>query len=364
MNVAEEMTASSQRRCFDSAPCIWCGAATFDPSLEHILPEALGCPPGFVLSNDVCAKCNNGFGHLDRALLRQFELITFLGNVPRKRGKAPSLDSWSSILGRYTEAGPELHINGGPGPAEAFGKRLKPAQATKDLENLSFKATDGFATVKFSQRFGDDPKFVRALYKVAFGVAVYWLGPAVASTPEMAAVKKFVRKGRGEFSAVLIAGSGRHDHHFEPPYREEDTAYLAVGMRIFGIDFVTDFDPGQRLTAKMETLLTAKRHQNWTILPPCRQGCFALQSRKSAVSTARRSRFDLDWMRVRAAARTRVARHLIEDRPSVVPPSDWCEVGGVMSGTTALIRRSPPPPHRRSLGIASAEFQRILLQRT
>ncbi|RWP67749.1 hypothetical protein [Mesorhizobium sp.] len=229
-------------------------------------------PPGFVLANDVCSKCNNGFGHLDRALLRQFELMTFLGNVPRKRGKAPSIDSWSSILGRYAEGGPELHINGGPGPAKAFGRTLKPAQATKEFENLSFEAAGGLATVKFSQRFGDDPKFVRALYKVAFEVAVYWLGPAVASTPDMAAVKRFVRKGRGEFSAVLVGASGSQDHYFEPPHRGEDTAYLAVGMRIFGIDFVADFDPQQRLIAKMKDQLTAQGHQNWTILPPRPEG--------------------------------------------------------------------------------------------
>lgn len=266
------MAASLQRRSFDPAPCIWCGAARFEPSLEHILPEALGCPPGFVLSNDVCQKCNNGFGHLDRALLRQFELTTFLGGVPRKRGKAPSLDSWSSMLGRYTAAGPELHINGGPGPIVAFGRTLKPAQATKDLENLTFEATGGLATVRFSQRFGDDPKFVRALYKVAFEVAVYWLGPSIASTPDMATVKKFVRKGRGEFGALLLGGSGSQDHYFEPPYRGDDTGDLAIGMRIFGIDFVVDFDPQQRLLGMMKELLTVQRHQGWTTLPPLTKG--------------------------------------------------------------------------------------------
>jgi hypothetical protein len=223
-----------------------------------------------VIASDVCRKCNNGFAHLDRALLRQFELLTFLGNVPRKRGKSPSLDSWSSILGRYTENGPELHINGGPGTSDALGKTLKPVQATKDFEKLSFEAANGVATLKFSQRFGDDPKFIRALYKVAFGAAVYWLGPEIARTTEMAAVKKFVRKGRGEFRAVLVGGSGSHGHHFEPPYRGQDTSYLAVGMRIFGIDFITDFDPEQRLITKMEDLLTVQGYQNWTILPPSR----------------------------------------------------------------------------------------------
>lgn len=257
------------RRCsFEPAPCIWCGIAKFEPSLEHILPEALGCPPGFVLANDVCKKCNNQFGHLDQALLRQFELITFLGNVPRKRGKAPSLDNWSSIAGRKTDTGPQLHINGGPGSFEALSKTLKPIQETRDIENLSFQTSNGTATVKFSQRFGDDPKFVRALYKVAFGAAVFWHGPVIGSGTGMTAVRKFVRKGKGQFSAILIGGSGRHDHYFGPPYGGRDTYYWAVGMRIFGIEFVMDFDPEQRLIAKMKDQLTTQGYKNWTILPP------------------------------------------------------------------------------------------------
>ncbi|MFD9901293.1 hypothetical protein [Mesorhizobium sp. NPDC059025] len=262
-----ETTVRWRRQAFDLAPCIWCSKSAFIPSLEHILPQALGCPPGFVLDRDVCRKCNNGFGHLDLTLLRQFELITFLGNVPRKRGKRPSLDNWSFVLGRYTERGSELHINGGPGNYEALGKTLKPVPVTKDLEDVSFEVVGNQATLTFSQRFGDDPKFVRALYKVAFENAVFWLGPAIASTAEMAAVKKFVRKGRGEFSTVLLGGSSGREHHFGPPYHGTDTAYLAVGMRIFGIDFVADFDPKQRVIASMVDILTSQGRQNWTVLP-------------------------------------------------------------------------------------------------
>ena len=268
--VAEEMSATPLRHSFLPAPCIWCSAVTFEPSVEHILPEALGCPPGFVLANDVCQRCNNGFGHLDRAMLRQFELMTFLGNVPRKRGKAPSIDSWGSILGLHTEGGPELYINSGPGSVKAFGRTLKPAQATKDSENMSFEVTGGLANIKFSQRFGDDPKFIRALYKVAFEVVVYWLGPETANTLHMAAARKFVRKGRGEFSVMLLGMASGSHHYFEAPFRAEDTAHLAVGMRIFGIDFVVDFDPRQRLIAKLMDMLTVQGYQNWTILPPCR----------------------------------------------------------------------------------------------
>lgn len=227
----------------------------------------MGCPPGFVLESDVCTKCNNDLGHIDRALLRQFELVTFFGNVPRKRGKRPSLDSWSAITGRYTDNKPEVHINGGPGLVEAFGKTLKPVSANKEIEDVSFETSGGIATLKFSQRFGDDPKFIRALYKVAIGVTAYWLGSHVAGGSDVAAARKFVRKGRGAFNVLLFGNSSNRNHYFTPPYKGNQTPYLAVGMRIFGVDFMVDFDPEQRIIARVEGSTIEKNRKNWTILP-------------------------------------------------------------------------------------------------
>jgi hypothetical protein len=257
-----------RRPTFDAAPCIWCGKAIHEPSLEHILPESMGCPPEFVLDGDVCVKCNNDLARLDRALLRPFELIAFLGNVPRKRGKRPSLDSLGAMRGRYTAAGPEIAINGGPGAVQAFGQTLKPNPTTKELRDLSFTASKGVGRIKFSQPIGDDPKFARALYKVAYEAAVFWLGPQMAARPELLAVRRFVRKGRGDFGVVLLVGSDAQDHYFSPPYQSQDTGHLGMGLRIFGVDFVLDFDPQQRLFERAQVELARGGNQNWTTIPP------------------------------------------------------------------------------------------------
>ncbi|MGN8118084.1 hypothetical protein [Labrys sp. 22185] len=256
------------RRTFDFAPCIWCGAKEYTPSLEHILPDSMDCPPGFTLDNDMCASCNNKLAPLDRALLRPFELITFLGKVPRKGGKHPSLNSLASLQGRYTNTGPEIHLNGGPGITTAFGQTLKPLTATKELDDVSFDTHGELATLRFSLPFGDDPKFTRALYKVGFETAVFWLGPESAHIPALTAVRRFVRKGRGAFHAVMIARPDSRAHHFEPPHRSKDTGHLAVGMRIFGVDFVVDFDPQQRLIATVRRKLEEGRAKNWTVISP------------------------------------------------------------------------------------------------
>lgn len=83
--------------------CLWCGSEEFRPSIEHILPEALACPPGFVLRDCVCRPCNNGLAHIDQALLKKFELVTFIKGVRRKKGKPPSVVSWPSLRGRHSD---------------------------------------------------------------------------------------------------------------------------------------------------------------------------------------------------------------------------------------------------------------------
>lgn len=257
----------AKRPKFDPAPCIWCGVREFEPSLEHILPDALGCPPGFFLRSEVCSKCNTKLGHLDQALLKQFEITSFFGNVSRKGRKRPSLTTFSSLAGAYTQSGPEMYLNVGPGPASAFGKKLKPLSETKEFENVSFTVDGLTCSLSFTQKFGDDPKFVRALYKVGIGVAVFWLGPKVAHSSSMVDVRRFVRKGKGQFKAIMLLSSSSKEHHFSPPYVFEESGFHVVGMRIFGIDFVVDFDPKQQAIERASLYLQEQEFSGWAILP-------------------------------------------------------------------------------------------------
>jgi hypothetical protein len=90
--------------------CIWCGGVPAN-SLEHIAPDALGCPADFVLTAGVCAKCNHKNGRLDRALLVPYEIVTVIKRIPRKRGKRPTVDGFSTFSSDYDENGPVLYVN-------------------------------------------------------------------------------------------------------------------------------------------------------------------------------------------------------------------------------------------------------------
>ena len=84
--------------------CIWCRERP-GTSLEHIAPDALGCPPDFVLTKGVCTECNQKNGQLDRALLTPFEIMTVMKGIPRKKGKKPTVDGFASFASGYDANG-------------------------------------------------------------------------------------------------------------------------------------------------------------------------------------------------------------------------------------------------------------------
>lgn len=247
-------------------PCIWCLSASYKPSLEHIVPDAIGCPEGFVLRDGVCAACNNGLGHLDQALLRQFEVQAFLCGIPRKGGRRPSLESWAGLAGRWTPDGPELHLNAGPDAQEAYGRRLSPASASTGIRDASVKVDGAEATTRFSMAFGADPKFTRAIYKIALGTVAYFLGVEAAASTPFDPVRAFVRKGEGPFRVLLLSEVGEIASQVSPPWSHPDG--MSVPMTLLGVDLIADLDPAQRGINKLVDHLSAGEVQyGWWLLP-------------------------------------------------------------------------------------------------
>src|SRR5918995_740309 len=105
--------------------CIWCKKPNVDTDIEHIIPEALGCPEGFVLTaGAVCGSCNNNLGHLDQAVIDEFDIPAFIAGVRGKRGRPPKINSRGNMFGTWGESGPVIHVNMGRNPIKAEGGHL------------------------------------------------------------------------------------------------------------------------------------------------------------------------------------------------------------------------------------------------
>lgn len=250
-----------------SSSCIWCGSQSFSKSIEHVLPDALGCPPSFVLTDCVCRPCNNGLAGIDQALLKQFEIMTFVKGVRRKKGRPPSVEAWPSLRGRSTSGGPELFVNAGRGEIDAWGKTLRPSRASNGITETAFERNGEHTTIKFTQTFGNDPKFVRALYKVAISSLAFHSGSELVCNPLFDAARQFVLNGSGRFEVLMFTRGEPTVHEFPPPRSYGDGACWLVSFKIFGIEFVADLDERQQALGKLTSALVMQANRGWTKLP-------------------------------------------------------------------------------------------------
>jgi hypothetical protein len=224
--------------------CIWCGAFPAD-SLEHIAPDALGCPANFVLAVGVCAKCNHRNGRLDRALLTPYEIITVLKGIPRKKGKRPTVDGFASFSSSYDENGPVFYINREKHAVQTpSGKWLRGTSANDPIKDSNWQQlADGLVNITYKLELRFDRMAVRGLFKIAIESIAFFEGLGVIRNTDFDSVKHFVLKGGGNFRAIMMPDQNdTYDSYFGPCFGQEGFARV-YGMTLLGIGFLCDFDP-------------------------------------------------------------------------------------------------------------------------
>lgn len=250
--------------------CIWCKGVDLPRSLEHIIPEALGCPPGFELSSgEVCRACNNGLAHLDDAMARDFDMVRFLAGVPRKGGRPPKIDSRGNLLGTIDGMHPTLSVNMEPYAIRAHdGSSLAAFRGSSRNISATLTHDTRVGRISFSTEIGRDPKFVRGITKIALNSVAKFLGSTIALEDQFDAVRSFVRKGVGARHVLMMPGTGLYRNQVWPPSQSEDGNYC-VTLRLANCEFLTDLSPSEsnfpQLHAKAVELYGA---EGFAVLPP------------------------------------------------------------------------------------------------
>ncbi len=250
--------------------CIWCLQHADGKDEEHIIPEALGCPPGFVLPGTVvCRKCNNGLADLDSAVIDEFDFRAFMAGVPRKKGRPPAVRSRGNVVGTIEKDGPAISFNMDPVPVTAHdGSRLAPYRGSKRDIRATFTHDGNLARISFDVPFGQNRKFLRGITKIAFSSLAYFLGAQLARSPAFFSVRRFVKHGEGD-RHVLITSSD--DNHYSncvwPPYISPSGDYT-VTFRLASIKFLVDLSEEESYIRTFQA--TAQKclgEKNWCILP-------------------------------------------------------------------------------------------------
>jgi hypothetical protein len=226
--------------------CIWCKEDFPKLSLEHGIPEGLACPRELEMRDVACTKCNSDLSRVDRALVKQFESITVMYGVKRKKGRAPTINSWQSIRSEHRSDGPHIFINGGPGIVESGGKPLRPPSKANGISNVWVKPETN--QLGYSQQFGNDSRFLPALYKIGLNLVAKQFGPAEAASAKYDHVRSFVR---GESDAQpLTAALDRTT--ISGPVTETalitktGQTYPAFRVTLLGVSFLIDLAPDQK----------------------------------------------------------------------------------------------------------------------
>jgi hypothetical protein len=225
--------------------CIWCKNDFAKLSLEHGIPEGLACPPDLELRDVACTACNNGLSRVDRALLKQFEALTVMYGVPRKRGRSPTINSWQAIRSSQRPDGPHISINGGPGIVEAEGRPLRPASKANGITDVWVKPETG--QLGFSQEFGNDPLFLPALYKIGLNLVAKHFGAAEAASDRYDHVRAFVLRHPG---AVMLTAALADNSIFAPVteaavFTKPGRPFPMFRVTILGVTFLLDMAPDQ-----------------------------------------------------------------------------------------------------------------------
>ncbi len=233
-----------------SHTCIWCSGIAKGRHIEHIIPQALGCPTNFVLTGTtVCLKCNNGLAHLDRAVSDEFDFLTFLAGVPRKKGRPPVISSRGNVHGSHKSNNPTITFNMERHAMVAHdGSRVAAYGGSDRNVNAQFnKIDEKKAQVSFSITLGNNPKFVRGLTKIAFSTAAYFLGAESIRGEAFEPVRQFVLNGIGN-RHVMITESADPTFRNQawPPYRHSSGG-LVVTFRLAQAEFLIDLTPDEGL---------------------------------------------------------------------------------------------------------------------
>lgn len=238
--------------------------------MEHIIPEAIGCPSGFALPGTVvCRKCNNGLSDLDQAVIDEFDFVVFMAGVPRKKGRPPAIRSRGNVLATVEASGPTVTFNMEPMPVTAHdGSRLAGYRGSKRNIRAKISTQGQVGTIGFETPFGQSPKFVRGITKIAFSSLAYFLGAPLALSPAFSPIRRFVKDGVGERHLMLTFSSdSSYRNQVWPPY-VSPTGEYSVTFRIASVEFLVDLSEEESslsmFQSKAPEFLWGK---NWCTLP-------------------------------------------------------------------------------------------------
>jgi hypothetical protein len=222
-----------------------------------------------VLTNEeVCIKCNNGLGHIDQAVIDDFDFCAFMAGIPRKGGKTPIISSRGNVKGTVESSDPVISFNMEKHTVKDHtGTELTGFKKRERDINACFDHSENKGTVGFSVEFGRRKKFIRGILKIAFSALTYFVGASETRKEKYNVIRQYVRKGKGTRHIILGRAEKLGYHHsFKPPLKTKSGDYV-MQFILGGIMFIVDLSENEVYYPKFKSTAEGMfQHDQWTYL--------------------------------------------------------------------------------------------------
>lgn len=238
---------------------MWCKREHSTTAVEHIVPEAIGCPSGFVLiGGEVCAKCNNKLAYLDREIADTFDILAFESGVPRKGGRPPVVLSRGNFVGKYAPEGRTVFVNMDPQSITTeHGVRLGAYGKSRRNIQASLKHDGHTAQLTYNIEMRFSKTFVRGLHKIALEAVAYFLGISVVLDDNYDPIRRYVVEGSGERKSLgLLSSDTSYHNKVWSPYQFGDHGYT-THIRLAVMEYIVD------LTPELSAIASLQASQEW-----------------------------------------------------------------------------------------------------
>lgn len=243
------------REMTDGPICIWCGQRDPSAAEEHIVPEALGCPPTAVFRDgEVCSRCNNLLSRWDQALCDGFDLLRLAYGQPGKKGGPPAVSGRPNARTVRRDGQNVLEINFGPNEQMLpDGRRLKAPTKSLDSIHGTMERGGDIGKVTYRAHLFYQEHFVRGIYKIALESFALHAGWQAARDSSFDPIRSYVLDPKAEHLRCVVhlrSGeqpvTGATTELFSPYAPETGAPGYVVPLRLLNVVFFADLTPGQQ----------------------------------------------------------------------------------------------------------------------
>jgi hypothetical protein len=261
----------------DAQVCLWCGQPSSEAPEEHIIPEALGCPPEAIFrSGEVCGRCNNRISWLDNVLADAFDIPRFMYGQPAKKRRPPSIAGRPNVRATQHVGERTLFINFGPGDVTLpTGHKLKAPSKNPRSVHGTFKREGDLGTVTGTAEMFTQPEFPRAMHKIAIETIALSFGVGTARAEVYRDLREYVLS-KGETQRRILMrmpseelSTSTFANQLGPVYTPDDGGVgCVVPIKLFSLDFLVDCTPSQSFTERFLGMRQfSPKEIPWRVIP-------------------------------------------------------------------------------------------------